>query len=71
MKATVGYRHKQKTREGQIIDAAYSLVQSVYGDEMYNPISDAGHRAWEQVDIQTAAIGAATIFLDRLDKIGK
>jgi hypothetical protein len=60
-------RQKQHNRKGQIIDAAYALVQSVYGDDMYNPTSDAGHRAWEKPDVQKAAMDAATAFIDTLE----
>ena len=66
MKAAVGYRREHKTREGQIIDAAYALVQSVYGDDLHNPFSDVGHRAWEKPDVQKAAMKAAETFIDSL-----
>lgn len=68
MRATVGHRHQHKTSDGQIIDAAYSLVQSVFGDDMYNPTSDAGQRAWEKPDVQKAAMEAATAFIDQVSK---
>jgi hypothetical protein len=54
-------------REGRIINAAYALVQSVYGDDIHNPTSNAGHRAWERHEVQAAAMKAARAFLETVD----
>lgn len=50
--------------EAEVINAAYGLVQGVYGDG--DMMSDAGDRQWQKPDVQEAAMAAAKAFISKL-----
>ena len=52
---------KNGNAEAELINAAYGLVQGVYGDGFM--LSDAGDREWSKPEVQKAAMAAAKAFL--------
>ena len=56
---------KNGNREAEIINAAYGLVQGVYGDGDMS--SNAGHREWSKPKVQQAAMDAAEAFLAKVN----
>ena len=55
---------KNGNAEGELINAAYGLVQGVYGDG--DMMSDAGDREFRKPEVQKAAMDAARAFIDKL-----
>ena len=53
-------------KDVMVIDAAYGLVQAVFGDG--NLWSDAGHNEWNKPEVQEAAKSAARTFLAQIGK---
>jgi hypothetical protein len=47
--------------EAELINAAYGLVQGIYGDGDMS--SDRGYQEWQRPEVQRAAMAAAKSFL--------
>jgi hypothetical protein len=52
---------KNGNAQAELINAAYGLVQGIYGD--CSMTSDEGHREWQKPEVQEAAMKAARDFL--------
>ena len=52
---------KNGNAEAELVNAAYGLVQGIYGDGDMS--SDAGYREWNKPEVQAAAMAAAKAFL--------
>lgn len=57
---------KNGSHAAEVINAAYGLVQGVYGDG--DMMSDAGHEAWKRPEVESAAMKAAEAFIRELMK---